>query len=224
LAFAHATDREALARVGGLHMLPALGGFISPPIPGHSPQIGLPYDPERARRLLAEGGFPDGRGLGPFTVLVPRVGEDAFYEALTDNWREILGVEVNVAVTDLGYLTEILTNPPLLGRLGWLADYPDPDNFLRVHLHSASGHPSRWKNATFDALVEEAQASTDHRRRMALYHEADRLLVTEEAAVIPLVYTRTMTLVQPHVKGWWSTFLSVSPIADLFVEHQGAGG
>lgn len=224
LAFAHATDRRTLVRTGAVYTIPADGGFVPPPIPAHSPHIGVPFDPEQARRLLAEAGFSNGKGLGPFSLLVPPVGEDALYQVITQTWKEILGVEVAITISrGLDYLRVIHENPPTIGRLAWLADAPDPDNFLRVVFHSTARSPTRWRNARFDALVEEAQASTNHRGRMALYHEADRLLVAEEAAIIPLVYSRTMTLVHPYVRGWWSTLLGQAPLADIIVDQDRSG-
>jgi ABC-type transport system substrate-binding protein len=219
LAFAHATDRAALAPSGARFKLPADGGLIPPPIPGHSPQIGLAFDPERARRLLADAGYPDGRGLGPFTVPVPEGWGGLESEIPLQSWREVLGVDVTIApMLTADYWRQAWIDPPSLGRLGWLADLPDPDHFLRI-FHSTSPHNySRWSNERFDALVDEAQSCTDNRKRMALYHEADRLLVAEEAAIIPTVYTRNVILVHPRVRGWW---LGIRPpsLSHLIVEE-----
>ena len=88
-----------------------------------------------------------------------------------------------------------------LTMLGWGADYPDPDFMLRVTFHSRMGVAKQgWQNARFDALVEEAARTADHARRMALYQEADRLLVADEAAVMPLSYGSGRVLAKPWVK------------------------
>ena len=72
LAFAHATDRGRLTALAAHYFIPADGGAVPPALSGHSPGIAVPYDPEAARRLLAEAGYPAGRGLGPF--IIPTVG------------------------------------------------------------------------------------------------------------------------------------------------------
>jgi len=83
--------------------------------------------------------------------------------------------------------------------------------------HSRSEHNyGRFHNETFDRLVEQARSLTDQRQRMQLYHKADELLVAEEAAIIPLAYTRTITLVQPWIKGWQHWGVSA---ADLIVDR-----
>lgn len=220
LAFAHATDRAALARSGGPYVLPADGGLVPPPIPGHSPQIALFFDPERARRLLAEAGYPGGRGLGPFVIPIPEGWVDVISEIPLQSWREILGVDVTIVpMPTAEYWRQQWTDPVKLGRFAWFPDIPDPDDFLRGVFHSTSPHnPSRWCNERFDAMVDEAQLCTDNRKRMALYHEADRLLVAEEAAIIPTVYARRAALVHPRVKGWWSDIGHLS-LSELIVEE-----
>jgi ABC-type oligopeptide transport system substrate-binding subunit len=91
-------------------------------------------------------------------------------------------------------------DPAHLSLWGWFADYPDPDNMLRVTFHSAEGfNAPRWHSARFDELVEEAAQITDQKRRMELYHEADRILVAGETAVMPLGYGRGRVLLKPWV-------------------------
>ncbi len=221
-AFAHATDHQALARrMSRAYVTAADGGFVPPALPGHSPQIGVPFDPAAARELLREAGYPDGGRLGPIGMTVAETfGVPCEY--LSQAWREILGAAVTVTrIPWRDYNLKIRASPPPIGSLGWTPDYPDPDCFLRLPFHSTSGaSQGGWKNSKFDSLVEQAQAATDQRRRMALYHEADRLLVTEEAAFIPIVYGRSPQLVQSHVQGWWSNIFGSVRIADVTIERK----
>jgi ABC-type oligopeptide transport system substrate-binding subunit len=99
-------------------------------------------------------------------------------------------------------------DPPHLSLWGWLADYPDPDSLLRVVFHSTEGvRPGHWRNARFDALVEKAARIAKQTRRMELYREADRILVKDEAAVMPLGYPQGRILVKP-----WVTVPRVPPV------------
>jgi oligopeptide transport system substrate-binding protein len=80
--------------------------------------------------------------------------------------------------------------------IGWTADYPDPDSFLRVGL---AERWTRWQHEGYARLVEQARRSADQRARMDLYRQADRILI-DEAALIPLIYARNHLLVKPWVK------------------------
>ncbi len=194
-----ATDREAYVNVV-LHGLadPPTGGFVPAEVPGHSHAIGLRYDPVQARQLLAEAGYPDGRGFPVVNALVstaalPSVG---FQQ---EQWRSNLGIEVSVERLDFGAFIEALHNTsPSLFFWGWIADYPDPDNFLRVGLKLTR---SWWQHEQFEELVRQAKQMTDPRERMKLYRQADQILI-EEAAVMPLYYTCLSLLLKP----WLTVF------------------
>lgn len=222
LAFASAVDREALASAHKIHSVPAEGGVVPPSIPGHSPRIGVPFSPQHAQQLLAAAGYGGGQGLGPLTMPILAGVEPTVLDRVVQMWKTVLGIQVKIASTPVSdYWEQLRRDPPVLGRAAWLADYPDPDNFLRAVFHSSSDiNNPRWKNAQFDRLVEEAQASTDHRKRMAMYHEADRLLVAEDAAIIPLTYTRVVSLVPHRIRGWWFSLITHARVADLIVEHE----
>jgi oligopeptide transport system substrate-binding protein len=200
-ALVHGLDREALVRVAfqGQRM-PALGGFIPPSLPGHSSDIGLAFDVERALENLKQAGYPKGRGL-PVLNLVHGPGGEDVVSFLCSSWRENLGVEINPLVVDWKTLFGAGEAEPSHMRLiGWSADYPDPDNFLRLLFHSKQGkNRPRWSHTRFDNLIEEATQIGDHARRMEMYQEADRILVAIETAVMPLTYGQGRMLIKPWI-------------------------
>ncbi|MEA3377507.1 MAG: ABC transporter substrate-binding protein [Chloroflexota bacterium] len=209
-AFAHAVDRQALAE-GAWHgqYIPATGGFVPPGMPGHSGGIGLLHNPSRARDLLSQAGYPRGRGFPEITLAYSAgSGREPVASFLRSAWRRHLDLRVRGqnlewrAFMDLGS-----RDPADVALWGWLADYPDPDNLLRVTFHSTEGfNTPRWHNPRFDALVEQAAQVADGGRRLELYREADRILVAEEAVVMPLGYGRGRILVKP-----WVALPSVPP-------------
>jgi ABC-type oligopeptide transport system substrate-binding subunit/class 3 adenylate cyclase len=205
-AFGLAIDRHRLPEVGrdsGLE--PATGGLVPPGMPGHSTGIGLQYDPKRARQLLAEAGCAEGRGLPAVRGMGPHRGLQWLRGVLETQWRETLGVEIEwEAMEWTAYLEKLYSEGPAeLFLLGWEADFPDPDNFLRASPHrSLTG----WHNQAYDQLVEKAASLMDQAKRVRLYRQADTILM-EEAPIVPLAYKRAQLLVQPWVRAF-----PISPI------------
>jgi oligopeptide transport system substrate-binding protein len=190
-AFVLATDREALVDVFRRgYQDAATGGFVPPGLPGHSKDIGLPYDPERARELLAEAGYPGGGGFPGAEMRGGRLTDEEI-EHLGAQWRENLGVEVRWCDESEGGL-------PHLRVRAWVPDYPDPDSFVRdCKLPRGTG----WQSEAYERLVEKARRSMDQKERIRLYKQADRMLI-EEAVVMPLFYGRFHALVKPWVKSF----------------------
>jgi oligopeptide transport system substrate-binding protein len=196
-AFVLATDREWLVN-GALRgtRFPATGGFVPPGMFGHSAGIALPYDPDQARQLLAEAGYPDGRGFPILNLLNPHK-RGPHGEYLQAQWRENLRIEIGHETMDWRTFYHRLNRERQhIFCLGKPPNYPDPDDFLRV---SFVRRRSGWQNETYDRLVEEARRITDQGVRMAMYQEADRILV-EEAVIMPLAYAHWKLLVKPWVK------------------------
>jgi oligopeptide transport system substrate-binding protein len=205
--FALATDRETLAEVilRGYNF-PATGGLVPPGMPGHSAGIGLPYDPEGARLLLAEAGYPGGRGF-PVVDLLAFQGYEPWTEYLQAQWQENLGVDVTRETLDFETLNDRLRKSFPYARCGgFLANYPDPHNFLQPDWLR---NLAEWRIKAYDRLVEKAKRVTDQGERMRLYGQADRMLI-EEAAIVPLTYARMHRLIKPWVRKypispicWW---------------------
>ena len=136
-------------------------------------------------------------------------------EYLQVHWRENLGIEIAWETVEWAEFLDRLGNEtPHLTSLGWVADYPDPDSFLRV---SRARSWAGWQNATYDRLVEEAGQVICQGERMKLYRQADRILA-EEAPILPLIYERGHLLVKPWVSRYPLSAIKPSFWKDVVIE------
>ena len=214
-AFVLALDRERMTEAAmGADSAPGTGGFLPVGMPGHSPGIGLPYDPERARALLAEAGYPEGRGF-PVAEWLSVSGAEPYIEYMETHWQQNLGVNVCMEILEVSTLIERLERqPPHMFGTGWYADCPDPDSFLRANpILRYTG----WRSAAYDELVERARRSTDQADRMKLYAQADRILI-EEAVVLPGTYGRNHLLVKPWVSRYPTSAMATLSWKDVVLE------
>lgn len=202
-AFAHCLDREALVgQVWANVQKPAAGGAVPPLMPGHSPELGLRFDPELARSLLRQAGVESGSELSPLTLVVT-TGFSQVPQFLQNSWREHLGVDVQI-IADLPpeeTASKIAEGSAHISLDGWEMDYPDPDGILRLCFYSTSPfNYFGWRHQQFDQWVEQAASLTKPSERFQLYHQADNLLVAEEAAIVPLYYWQGYGLLRPEFK------------------------
>jgi ABC-type transport system substrate-binding protein len=200
-AFAAAIDREALtdiARQYGKKDATPATTFTPPTILGRDlyNEVGIAYDPERARQLLAEAGYDDPSKFPTFTFLTNVSGDPApaahqkIGEAAVKMLHETLGVTGELQVISWSaFLQRIESDPPEMFRLGWAADVNDPDNFLReVFISAGPYNHGNFLSTEFDSLVERARKSSDPAVRQALYIEAERILCEIEVGVIPIYH------------------------------------
>jgi ABC-type transport system substrate-binding protein/class 3 adenylate cyclase len=214
-AFSHATDRRSLRALAGIPGEPAeRGGMIPPAMPAHSHRVGLAYDPDLARRLLAEAGFPEGRGLPKLTIVarVTRSGEN-----LARQWHETLGVETRAVPLPPGSYTGSEAHAVLDG---WIADYPDPHNFLQALHATPAIHVLR--NERVDTLLTEARVLRDRRARHRMYQSIESIWISEQAAVLPLDYFRQYGLRRTWVDGYWVNACSTAPFEQVNVRRAEA--
>lgn len=202
-AFSYAIDREKISEMvikyGAENV--SYATVLTPPqtlgrdING---AVGINFNPEKAREIFAAAGYADPSSFPEVTFLVNVAGESApgahlnIANAMAEMWQEHLGVTVTVEVdADWGrYLERLANNPPELYRIGWSADYNDPDNFLRELFHSdTENNRGHFSNADFDALVDQAAGMTDPEERQVAYMMAEAILCEQEAALIPLYHS-----------------------------------
>lgn len=193
-AFALALDRQRLVQdVWGTLQLPAQGGLIPAGMIGHSPYFELPFNPYLAQQQLQGVLLPENITM----VVFPGFGDVPMF--LLDSWQRYLGVKVKVIADapveeSLGWLK---TGEAHLLLLGANLDYPDPDDMLRTFAYSTSGFNfTGWQNSRFDRLLDEAKIEPSMNKRLALYRQADKLLVERETAVFPLYYLHSYGLLR----------------------------
>jgi peptide/nickel transport system substrate-binding protein/oligopeptide transport system substrate-binding protein len=175
-------------------------------MPGYNFDLrGYPYDPQRARRLLAEAGYPGGQGLGPLELWTSAESDivKAEHAAIKHALEELgLTVRLRTASSWTHYKREITgKRPGGMYRFAWHADFADPYNFLYTLFHSNSpGNYTNYSNPQVDSLLEEALRELDPRKRVALYRRAE-VLIMEDAPTVNIAYHTLERLFQPYVRG-----------------------
>jgi oligopeptide transport system substrate-binding protein len=202
-ALALALDRAAIsANVFNGARLPA-PTLVPPNCGGYTGPAGQAEDYAAARALLAEAGYPGGRGLPamPMQVLnddkLPRIAE--VIQAL---WRRELGVEITIEPYDQKtWIQNRLSLTHTLSLQGWTTDFPDPVGFLDM-FHTGNGsNVFGWSNRAYDALLDQAAQTADRDARFALLRKAEALML-DDAACAPLVFGARTYLINPAVKNW----------------------
>jgi oligopeptide transport system substrate-binding protein len=201
-AFMMALDRGVFPNILQGGEIPARS-WIPPGMPAHNAKIGLPFNAVEARRLLREAGYPDGKGFPP-VVLAYNTEEDhkLVAEAAQSMWQRNLGVLVKLENQEWKvYLKQLQNNPPAIFRLGWGADYPDPDNFMKLFTSNSGNNHTRWKNKEYDQLLELAARELDPKKRAGLYDRAQKILCETALPIMPLFWVAESTLLNPHFTG-----------------------
>jgi len=185
----------------------------------YQPAAGLGYDPVQARQWLAEAGYPGGQGFPRFSYLFDAAsGSGKVHEKLAveiqQMWREQLGIEVELKQMEKRvYLAAQSRLDYDLTRNSWIGDYDDPNTFLDLFRSDSGNNRTGWKNARYDALMDQANNEVDLSRRAALLRQAEMILVHDEAPIIPLFFYRGFNYYNPaRIKGIFSNILDDHPL------------
>ncbi|HLV79839.1 MAG TPA: ABC transporter substrate-binding protein, partial [Chthonomonadaceae bacterium] len=211
-AFAYAIDRAAVIK-DGLHGLAGpLNGILPPGVLAYNPDVKpIPYDPARAKQLLAQAGYPGGKGFPALSYAfrndMPEVQEAA--EVVRNQLQTNLGVTINLYPREWSiYLDERNKKILPFSHGSWGADYLDPQNFLTTLLHSSrlvngkEDHPENgvgYKSPEFDTLCDQADVEHDPQKRIALYQQAEKIAI-DDCPWVPLYTQRDVELMSPRVQ------------------------
>jgi oligopeptide transport system substrate-binding protein len=201
-ALCNCIDRDAM--VAGLFDGAAfpLYGFVVPNFPGNNPNI-APIKPNlaKAKKLLADAGFPGGKGLPPITITGTAVNkEEMAYFA--DLFKKELGMNVEITTMERATFIKAMNagEVPMI-HWGWSADYADAATFLDDMWHGKSPYNrAKWVNAEYDALIEKARVTADAAERFKIYNQAEQVLLKDFGAC-PTVMRKMVAVVSPKVKG-----------------------
>ncbi|RME38064.1 MAG: peptide ABC transporter substrate-binding protein [Planctomycetota bacterium] len=216
-AFAAAVDKRVIVE-NVLARGDRVADSLVPPgvIPGYDPPAGLAYDPEAARRLLADAGYPDGRGF-PRVVFLYTPGDERVVQALARMWEETLGVRVRPTGRESKTFAEDKAHRRfMIARGNWYADYNDPTTFLACFTSDSGNNDSGYRNPAFDDLLREADRQTDPILRMRMLREAEAMLVERDLPVLPILHYAELLAIRPEVRGLvpnarlWFPFSSVT--------------
>ena len=207
-AFNYALDKQRIMDVIYKKTVPAATGVVPPTMPDyHNEDLEvLSYDPDKALELIAESKYGDVADLPEITLYTTGAGgaTSRLIEAVIGMYKENLGVDVAIQQTEWAtFLSDISQeeNPYQMYSIGWIADYPDPENFLDVLFHSEkSENHMGYSNPELDELLEKARTEQDPEERLKLYQEVEQIIIND-APWVPLFYEVEYWLTKPYVKG-----------------------
>ncbi len=216
-ALAHGLDRTPLLREGDE---PGKGGFLPPAMPGHSHDLALPFDLEHARALLADAGYPGGKGLPELELAHADFGfSDDFRRVVETRWQSSWG-ELGVRIHHAWIASDVLlSGAPERSHLwewAWVADYPDPDGMLGSFLEAwwSGGDEPKLK-----LLVARARSLHSRDERLGLYREIDRRLVADQVEVVPISYDAWFLVHRPWLEGLWATPTQLGSLEQVVVRR-----
>ena len=209
-AFNYAIDRKSLASMLLEDLMIPATGILPPGFPGYNPDLqGYDYNPDKARQLIQESKYGGLDELPRITLTLPGSFGAAInpsIEAMLAMWETNLGVRIELLQTEWAiFLQDLHQNRfQMFGGLGWIADYPDPENFLDVLFHSKSNNnQSQYTNFELDSLLEKARVEQDETLRFNVYHQAEEIIV-EDAPWVPLWHSNGgSVLIKPNVNDYF---------------------
>ena len=197
-------------------------GLVPHGVPGYRQDYrGLAFDPAKARSLLAQAGFPNGKGLPPieFDYSPTRIESRIIAEAVVTDLQKNLGVTVKPLLLEWGaYLDRQDHGRVPIGTVGWIADYLDPQNFISMQVASFGPQDKEgFKDGQVDALCSQADSDPDPKRRFDLYVQAENRAI-EQAARIPIYMENQPIMTSPRVKHLPMNAIGLMPLAHIVIE------
>jgi oligopeptide transport system substrate-binding protein len=209
-ALSCAVDRQSLCDNVFRGYKPAYA--MTPPMGNYDPPHIAEFNKEKARQLLADAGYPGGKGFPRLKVLIAsRETAATLAQAVQAMFRETLGVEVEIENKEWNaYLVAMQDLDYDIAYGGWIGDYLDPLTFLEMWTPNNGNNNTGWENAEFVKLLQQSFQEVDAKQRFDTLHQAETLLV-QDAPVLLVAWQARNYLVHPSVEGWYPLLLSNNP-------------
>jgi len=205
-AFTMALDKDRIVSLVFRNLVQRADGILPPGITGFNKSLVSPgYDVARARELIARSKYGDVSKMPPITLTTSGYGGEISMalEAIISEWRDNLGVEVTVRQLEPDrYIYHLKEEKNEMFDMGWIADYPHPQDFLDVLFHTgAENNFAEYSNPDVDVLLDKAAVEADNEKSLGLYQQVEQMLV-DDAACLPLWFGENYMLVKPYVEGY----------------------
>ena len=222
-----AIDKNEIATIVlGDQVVPATG-ILPPGFPGFSESVsGYDFDPARAKQLLLESKYGgDLENIPPITITTPgsfgaNVSLDM--EVVLAMWEKNLGIKTEFQQTEFAtFLKDLNKRRFQMFDIGWIADYPDPENFLDILFYSdSSNNHTNYNNPVVDSLLKQARVETDEAKRFSIYNEVEQTIL-DDAPWIPLWYSgERYLLIKPNVQDYFQTPLIIPKLRHVYLTDK----
>lgn len=216
-AFWLATNRERITKdVLKAGQIPTTS-YCPPGLFGYEAPKGDAFNPLKAKALLKEAGYPDGKGF-PEVELLYNTSEDhkLVAEAIVDMWKRTLGVNVKLRNEEWKvYLKSVDGLNYQIARRGWIGDYGDPNTFLDMFVTQGGNNNTGWSREAYDKAIALAAKTSDAKERMKILAGAERLLL-KEAPIMPIYHYVNQGFLAPTVGGWHENIRDIHPFQFIY--------
>jgi oligopeptide transport system substrate-binding protein len=200
---------------------PVASTLVPPGNPGYHPPQGLPYEVAKARQLLADAGYPDGKGFPDVAMLYAARGSgDHVASELQALWKRDLGItSIHLRAQEWKvYLNTQQLMDYDLSLSAWIGDYNDPQTFIDMFVTDGGNNLTGWSNKQYDEMLAASENETDPAKRLQMLADMEKILCVDEAPIVPMYFWVGMSLYQPDkVGGFAPNFVDDHRWGELFI-------
>ena len=195
--------------------------FVPPGLPGYPEIKGPEYNPEEAKRLFAEAGYPNGKGFPKITIYFNTLeSHRQIAEAIQRMWKEVLNIKVELQNEEWQTFQARRESRNFdVCRDAWTGDYLDPNTFLDLFASASLGNHSGWVNEEYSKLLDAANAEPDQARRTEMLVKAENILL-DNMPFMPVYYYALSYMKKPFVDGWYRNLLDIHPLKYVSIREN----
>ena len=218
-ALAMSIDREGITKdITRSGQIPAFN-LVPPGTADYQPVQKITEDIPAAQKLLADAGYPDGKGFPPAQILInTNETHQRIAEAIQAMWQKNLHISVTIQNEEAKVLQGTMRQLNYqIGRYAWFGDYLDPNTFLTLMISGGGNNETGWANPEYDRLIDLAARTGDPATRIKVFQQAEGILV-DEVPIIPIYFYTRVNLRRPEVRGWYSNLLDIHNAKGVYLE------